>query len=276
MSNRVSIVMNGKGGINKTGAAVALVQHEIYKLQREAGMTTDLEVKTTFKDFIGEVLVINLDTENNTIGQYRSLKVIDINILARQTTGELDIDKSNLDALVDQLANETRPVVIDVGTSAFRPFLAHLQAYNVLGLLAELGKEVTVHAIVGGGQHLDDTIQGAIGIDEAAHGTGAKIVVWNNQFFGETLFSITDENGKKQYVPDQNGENVEDILENCIGSLKLSKAKAADQLKLDTHVFQARRLLLDVDAASECGQIVKIVVNRYYNEIFTGLAAISA
>lgn len=285
--SRVHIAMNGKGGINKTGTAVNITDWEIRGLLKAAGHESDKAIADHFDETKKGVVVKNADTENNTIGQYKSLVVSNVNLLKRQSSGELDIDKGNLDLLVEEIISEDRPIVIDVGTSAFRPFIAHLQAYGILKLLVDSGKEVFVHVVIGGGQHLKDTVKGALGIQEAADGSGAKLVVWNNGHFGETRFNIFDANGNAikdvtgydiedlDIRTDPSGYDMADLLVDCIGSVTQKQASARDRDMLAHVVFQGRRMLIDTYTGTQCNHVERIVANRYYKESFDGLDAVA-
>jgi hypothetical protein len=173
MQNTIHISLQSKGGIGKSLIAVATAAW----LRKKAG----------------DVVVLNVDPENDTICQYASLGATDVDILTCGSSGEIDIDKIKFDAMIDKLASESRPVVIDVGTSAFRPFIAYLQEYGILQILADVGKTVYLDVMIAGGQHVPDTTAGAMEIKNIAAGTGAEIVIWNNKHKGDTGVLNADE-----------------------------------------------------------------------------------
>ncbi len=118
----VHFVLQGKGGVGKSYAAVLLAQY-----LRQRGLPVSC--------FDGDPL-------NQTLGGFASLDVKKVDFLENTEKGRR-INPRRFDDLVEQIANQ--------------PAGSHI----ALTVLSKMGNEVVVHTIVTGGQALLDTLHGA-------------------------------------------------------------------------------------------------------------------
>lgn len=159
MSASIHLILQGKGGVGKTFIAAMLAQF----LKRDGGP---------------DPLCIDTDPVNASFSGYKALKVHPLSIL---DNGE--VNKRGFDALIELIASNDVPTVVDNGASSFLPLSSYLLANGVLGLLHDMGRPVILHTVVTGGQALGDTVAGFTSM-ATSYPIGADIVVWLNPYFG--------------------------------------------------------------------------------------------
>jgi hypothetical protein len=159
MNAPVHIILQGKGGVGKTFVAAMLAQY----LKRDGGPGP---------------LCIDTDPVNASFSGYKSL---DVRTLAIVENGE--VNKRGFDAVVELIAANDVPTVIDNGASSFLPLSAYLLANGVLALLHDMGRPVILHTVVTGGQALLDTVQGFTSM-ATSYPIGADMIVWLNPYWG--------------------------------------------------------------------------------------------
>src|SRR6478672_6836182 len=159
----VHFVLQGKGGVGKSYAAVLLAQY-----LRQRGLPVSC--------FDGDPL-------NQTLGGFASLDVKKVDFLENTEKGRR-INPRRFDDLVEQIANQPAGshIIVDTGSSAFVALVHYLVTHEALTVLSKMGHEVVVHTIVTGGQALLDTLHGAAQLIKQLE--DARFVVWLNPFWG--------------------------------------------------------------------------------------------
>jgi hypothetical protein len=165
MNQVYHFILQGKGGVGKTLTSTFIAQFE--------------RTKTAF------VFCADTDPVNDSFSRYKALNVQSINILNQKN----EIDSRAFDSLFEQLLEHDGPAVIDNGASTFIPLSAYLVDNGIIEMLQGAGKTVYIHTILTGGQAMDDTVNGFFSIIKNHN---VKIVVWQNEFFGEVI-----KNGKR-------------------------------------------------------------------------------
>ncbi len=148
----VHFVLQGKGGVGKSYAAVLFAQY-----LRERGLPVSC--------FDGDPL-------NQTFGGFTALNVKKVDFLENTEKGRR-INPRRFDDLVEEIAT---------GSSSFVALVHYLVTHDVFSVLSQIGHELVVHTIVTGGQALLDTLHGAAQLVRQLE--GVRFVVWLNPFWG--------------------------------------------------------------------------------------------
>ena len=175
----VNFIMQKKGGVGKSVTAALL-----YQALLEAGKT---------------VLGVDTDPSNKSLAGYKELKVTKLHILNE----EEDVDKTLFDALINSICElpEEAQVVIDNGSSNFVALRSYLKINGVLPLLADMGHEIRIHAVIAGGP---DLLHTCTGLKELAIDfPDANLVPWLNPYNGNIVsdgksfdgFKVSKEHG---------------------------------------------------------------------------------
>jgi len=156
--NRVHLTLQGKGGVGKSVVSAWLAQHQRSKDR--------------------EVLCIDTDPVNRTLGAYACLGAIELPLLE---SGE--VNKRGFDLLIDHLLGHDGEAVIDAGASTFLPLSRYLLTQGVFEVLGEAGREVFIHTVIAGDQALQTTLD-AVRLMAENFPDAARLVVWLNAYFG--------------------------------------------------------------------------------------------
>lgn len=155
MENSVHFILQGKGGIGKTLCASFL------------GQWIDETAPGTLEGY-------DADQENATFAAYKGLNVTEVNVMKPDRT----IDRKMFDSMLLKIFESRKNVVVDTGANTFSPLMSYLMENNFLDMLAEAGKKVYIHTIIGGGDNLRDTTAGFVSL---ARQTSCSMVVWLNE-----------------------------------------------------------------------------------------------
>lgn len=154
----VHIVVQGKGGCGKSTTA----SHQAQALQAMTG---------------AQVMCINTDPVNNSLGQYSALYLRDLEIMESDN----QINPRRFDTMIDWILEHPGPVVIDNGASSFIPINSYMAETGAIEALEDEGRQVFIHTILVGGKDMKDTLAGLNALLET---TSAPIIVWENEHFG--------------------------------------------------------------------------------------------
>jgi hypothetical protein len=160
-ARKLHFVLQGKGGVGKTMAALLLSQ-----VIAETGEP---------------VMCIDTDPVNASFSSLSSLPSDRISIFNRNK-----VDTQALDVFTERLLTEDAHFVIDNGASSFVPVSHYLLENDVSAMLVEEGRLPVVHVMVTGGPSMLDTMKGLSSILEDFPST-VRIVVWLNEFFGPVM-----------------------------------------------------------------------------------------
>lgn len=114
-----------------------------------------------------------------TFSEYKALDVARI-----QITENGSVVQRKFDDLFEIIMQGIDPVVIDNGTATYMPILKFLKANDAYSLFSEHGKQVYMHVPIVGGDAKEMTLAGLENIIETVRGSNAKIIVYQNEFFG--------------------------------------------------------------------------------------------
>lgn len=156
--NNVHFILQGKGGVGKSFVAAVLAQ---YWLSKER-----------------EVVCADTDPVNATFTQYKGLNVSHVQIAENGK-----VIQRNFDPLIEKIAETPADFIIDNGASTFMPLTTYMHENDVYEVLAESGKNVFIHNVLVAGQAKTDTLNGFEELTKRVNGK-AKIVIWQNEFFG--------------------------------------------------------------------------------------------
>jgi ASC-1-like (ASCH) protein len=179
----VHIILQGKGGVGKSLVACLLTQY--------------------LKNKQENILCIDTDPVNDTFFSYKAFDVKQIKLLDEYN----NINTRSFDDLVELVANHEDDVVIDNGASTFIPFSSYIHENKVIDFFKSVNKNVMIHTVLTGGQALDDTL---IGLNSLFLGNYDKIMIWENEFFGEVK-----KDGKKfieSKIHDKNKDKIKGII----------------------------------------------------------------
>ena len=207
-ASAVHLSLQGKGGVGKSLVASLLAQYFLSRGQ--------------------PVRCIDTDPVNQTLSQYRGLRVEHIKLLR-----EGGVDQRGFDVLMDTVLQEDGVFVVDNGASTFIPLWNYILEANVLGLLRQSGKRVFVHTVITGGQALADTLKGFKSLAETTD--DRNVIVWINEYFGRV-----ERDGKQFGDMTVYRENAEKVF----GSIAIPK-RNQDTFGRDVEDMVARKLTFD-------------------------------
>jgi hypothetical protein len=154
----VHLSLQGKGGVGKSLIALVLSQY--------------------FRSKDRALHAVDADPVNQTLAEYRALRVERLNLLK-----DGNVDQRVFDTLMERILTKNGTFVIDTGASTFIPLWHYLLENKALDFLLARGRQVFVHTVITGGQALSDTLNG---FDKLAETTVQRnLVVWLNEYFGE-------------------------------------------------------------------------------------------
>ena len=153
----INMILMGKGGVGKSFVAAMLAQY--------------------LQDRYGRVYCADTDPTNATFSKYKALNVRYVDIL----TTDMAIDRSRIDQLVEDILDHDVPAVIDNGASSYIPIMGYALETSFISSLKEAGREIRVHAVLIGGQGMNETL---LVLEAILELLPAKVVVWENEFLG--------------------------------------------------------------------------------------------
>jgi hypothetical protein len=156
----INLTLTGKGGVGKSWVSAAL-----------ANYLRNIDVPLYAAD---------TDPSNPTFASVKYFGAQHINIM----TESMNIDRSRFDELIEALISHEGNCVVDNGSSSFLPMMAYMLENDVLQFLASHGKTVYVHAVLVGGEGLDETLRC---IGTLINAGVPNLVVWENEFYGPVI-----------------------------------------------------------------------------------------
>lgn len=182
--NIAHFVLQSKGGAGKSVCSAILAQ---YLLEKD-----------------GELILIDTDPSNKTLGSYKGLNVEEIQVLNKNKI----VDQSAFDGFINNFMSEEKPMLVDTGSGDFLPINGYILQNELPEIFQENGKQMIIHCPINFGQSEEETVKCLVGI--AANYPDTPIVVWENEFFG------TSENEFKETVLYKKTKNI-------IGTIKIRK-----------------------------------------------------
>ena len=245
LGNTVHLIVTHKGGAGKTPVAVAIGEFAIYHGMNPKGFT--------------------LDAGNASFANFKSLDVEDA-LIVRLMSGNEVIDESLMNDFTEKLFPLNRMCVIDVGSSgSCTTVRSYFKQYGLDGLLADDGKTVYVHTIVGGGSDYEETAIGAALNAQAFADPRTRFVYWLNEFRGP----VVSPNG----APFLETGLFCGLEDRHIGTVKLTKGTPSSE----QHVVKAFADSLSYSDRKRKGmeRLQAVSVERFYGSIFKQLNQIT-
>ena len=112
-------------------------------------------------------------------------------------------------------------IILDSGVDAFGPLVQYFVKNGNDNLSAESKNQIIVHAVIAGGDRLDDTINGLVTLFNKLP-TNMKIVVWLNEYFGS--IEVAGKPFEEFKIYENNREKIHGIIKICEPNSDLVKA----------------------------------------------------
>ena len=243
MSSSIHFVMQGKGGVGKSLLAVLLAQYLINRGD--------------------SVICADTDPVNRTFTKYTTLDVAAIEIAEGG-----NVLQSKFDPLMVMVAENEATFVIDNGAATFLPLTKYLVENDIYQYMAGTGKKVYIHTVLVGGQAQGDTYDGLAELINRVN-KYAKVVVWENEFWGKISFDGLPITSGKLY---RDAEKAGKIA----GLVKIADRGQSDAFISDMKQMTGKNMTLnDVMASSEFNFLSKNRLQKVVTEIFAGLDSVN-
>jgi hypothetical protein len=99
-----------------------------------------------------------------------------------------EIKQSAFDPTFSHIIQSKTATLVDTGSGAFLPIFKYMRDNQLFDLLQQVKKQLYVHVIVISGPEKMNTVDGAIELLKKTEGTGAKVVIWQNEKEGIPIF----------------------------------------------------------------------------------------
>ncbi|WP_256578329.1 conjugal transfer protein, TraL family [Pseudomonas sp. A25(2017)] len=238
-ANTSHFILQGKGGCGKSLKASVLTQY--FQSRGCAPICGDT------------------DPVNSTFHQIRDLNVQLVPI----TDGGAVVQRL-FDPLFETLMTVEQVTVIDNGASTFLPIAKYISTNYVLEALQQAGKQVFIHCVVTGGQAKDDTVTGLLSMIDLVKKSksNAKIVVWENEFWG-----IPEFNGKPLAEMPWFKDN-SDVIQGLVKIIDRNSDAFSTDIRIMTEKHLTLRQVMD---SEQFGVMSKSRLYRVFNDIYSDL-----
>lgn len=237
--NNIHMILQGKGGVGKSLVAVLVAQYLASKG--------------------GPVVCADTDPVNRTFSKYASLEVFPIEI----SEGGNVLQKK-FDPLMETIVSTDADFVIDNGAATFLPLTKYLVENDIYQIMAEQGKKIYVHSVLVGGQAKSDTYDGLVEL-LAKVNKYAKVVVWENEFFGKIEFDGLPVTASKPYKEAEKAGKIAGLV------------KIIDRSQSDTFISDMKQMtgknmtLADVLASEDFNFLAKNRLKKVVGDVFSEL-----
>lgn len=233
------IILQGKGGVGKSLIAATLAQY--------------------FNDRGDNLFCADTDPVNDTFSRYKTLVAKSIRIMDEDN----NIDTRVFDGLIEELIEHEGTAVVDNGASTFVPLTTYMADSQAIETLVESGRTVTIHAVLTGGQAMQDTL---VGLSALLQTQTAPVVVWINEYFGPVR-----KNGKS-FIESALFETYKDRIK---GVITLEK-RNADTHGKDMELLVSNTLTFDQAKTSDIFTLMpRSRLARVQKDIYKQLDALS-
>lgn len=237
--DNIHFILQGKGGVGKSFAAVLKAQY----LQRKGR----------------KVVCADTDPVNQTFSKYKALDVATIEIT---TAGH--VEQRKFDPLMEAIATTEADFVIDNGAATFLPLMRYLTENDIYKVMSEFGKQAYIHTILVGGQAQSDTYDGLAELLSKVD-KHAKVVIWENEFWGKIAFDGVPITGSKLFKESEKAGKIAGVV------------KIIDRNQSDTFVGDIKQMtcasltLPEVMASKDFQLMAKHRLNKVVGDVFTEL-----
>lgn len=233
---KIFITLMGKGGVGKSFVSLIMAQ---YLAKKDNAL-----------------ICVDTDGVNLTFSRYKSLEVIDRNVLSddgeRADLGKID---SLFSELLENEAFADKTVLIDNGASSFTP----VRKYLIDSQITKMDLDITFLIPLMSGESLDSTMLGASDLLNDFD-TDVKYLIFQNQRDGELKF---DGSKLQKAFKSNNG---------YLGSVLLPQIDPKSLLGADyATAVQNSILYANIDDTDKLKLLSKSRLKQYYEKVFTQL-----
>lgn len=237
--NNVHMILQGKGGVGKSLAAVLVAQY--------------------LKSIGATVLCADTDPVNATFTQYRSLDVTHVDIAKNGI-----VLQTGFDPLMEAVLGSEADFVIDNGAATFLPLTRYLANNDIYKIFEDAGKKVFIHTVMTGGQAKTDTYNGFCELVSKTNGN-AKIVVWENEFWGPVEYDGHTIASTKPYKEAERSDKI-------AGRVRIVDHSHDDAMVTAISAMTSAHFTLDdVNASPEFHFLLKNRLKKFVGAVFTEL-----
>jgi len=231
IENSVHFIMQGKGGVGKTTVAMLLLQ----VLQQFCST---------------KVYGIDTDPVNQTLASFKSLAVQPVFIMGEDN----EVDPLRFDKLIDSiLIADKNNFVIDTGATSYLPTINYLKNTELIDLFYENKKETFIHVPISGGQATADTIAELKELSDTF--PKAKLVIWENQYFGEITAEF------------RNSDEFKKSIKNAIATVILKKLDPKTDGFLFSKMTSELKSFADIINDKEVSFMTRRRLQKIFNDI---------
>ena len=232
ISNTAHFVMQSKGGAGKSVVSAMLSQY--------------------LKDFNEDLILIDTDPSNKTLGSFEGLNVKKIEVLNKHKL----IDQSKFDGFMNEFIESESPMLVDTGSGDFLAINSYMIQNEIPSIFEEMGKKIIIHVPINFGQAKTETMKCLVGL--AGNHSNTSIVIWENEFFGENPDDLTDAPVMKKFT-------------NIAGIIKIRKMTTDTEEKDFSKMLNLGLTFEEVASSKEFGFIEKTRIKRIKNEVWEQL-----
>ena len=241
--NSFHSVQQGKGGVGKSMTAVVFTQY----LQSKGA----------------KVLCADTDPVNRTLSRYKALDVAAIDIAEGG-----NVMQRKFDPLMEIILSTDADVVVDSGAATFLPLTRYLAENDIYQIMADHGKTVFIHCVLVGGQARSDTYDGLADLLGKV-GKSAKVVIWENEFWGKVEFDGVPITASKLYKEADKAGKI-------AGVVKIIDRSQSDTFTGDIkQMTQANLTLAEVIDSPDFSFLAKNRLKKFVGDVFAELDKIN-
>lgn len=164
IENTAHFVMQSKGGAGKSVVSVMLAQY--------------------LKAFNKDLILIDTDPSNKTLGEYKQLDVKKIEVLNKHKL----VDQGKFDGFMSEFIEGNKPMLVDTGSGDFLAINGYMIQNEIPAVFNELGKKLIIHVPLNFNQAKADTMKCLVGL--LSNHPSTTVVIWENEFFGENTENL--------------------------------------------------------------------------------------
>lgn len=234
IENTAHFIMQSKGGAGKSVVSVLLAQY--------------------LKAVDENLMLIDTDPSNKTLGEYSQLDVKKIEVLNKRKL----VDQGKFDDFMSEFLGGNKPMLVDTGSGDFLAINGYMIQNEIPAAFKEFGKKLIIHVPVNFNQAKTDTMKCLIGL--LSNHPSTTVVIWENEFFGENTENLQDTPFMKKY-------------KNIGGIVKIHEMESdTDQKNFSTMLENSMTFDEVYEANSDMFNLVqKLRLKRIQNEIWEQL-----
>lgn len=232
ITNTAHFIMQSKGGAGKSVVGSILAQY--------------------LKEFDKDVILIDTDPSNKTLGSFEGLDVEKIEVLNKHKL----IDQSKFDGFMNKFIESDKSMLVDTGSGDFLAINSYMIQNEIPSIFEELGKKLIIHVPINFGQAKAETVKCLVGL--ASNHPNTSIVIWENEFFGENSEDLAN-------AP------IMDKYSNIAGIIKIRKMTADTEEKDFSQMLNSGLTFEEVAESKDFGFIEKTRIKRIKKEVWEQL-----